>query len=575
MTKPATLKLLLIEDNPGDARLVREMLREVETHRYELSHAWCLNDALEHLEKDQFDVALVDLSLPDAHGLCTVNHLQNAVPKLPIVILSGTDDESLARQAVLIGAQDYLVKGLGDSYLLSRSLDYAIERKERQAQLLYLAQFDQLTGLPNRQLFRDRLDGALRRAQRRGDLLALMFIDLDHFKFINDNLGHDCGDELLKAAAQRMQHAVRAEDTVARLGGDEFTVIVEEIARPEDATAVAQKILQAIAEPFEIDGHRLSISGSIGIAIYPDDAAEVESLIRGADGAMYRVKAQGRNDYRFLASLDADASAQRGTQTAMRYALKREEFRIYYQPQYDLDSGRLVSMEALLRWQHPPRGVLTPESFLLAQEGTGLIVQVGEWVLREVCEQQRLWREAGLPPIPIAINVSAQQLKDGQFVNKTFAALDEAGVPAQSLIVEVAESVLMERRGIECDSLLRLTQGGVLLAVDAFGTGYSSVRRLCQLGIHTFKIDRTLVEDLGSGTNTRVIEAILALGHGMGARVVAIGVETQQQLALLRRHGCDGVQGYLLAEPCATKDQTNEAHTHTASGTGEGSAAAR
>src|SRR3569832_1120329 len=336
----SSIKVLLIEDNQRDARLVGEMLCEAQAPPFRLEHVERLTEALGHVANEHYAVALVDLPLPAAHGICTVSRLQSAQPKQPIVVITDENFENLALQAVQAKTQKKHVKGQGDSHLLSRALWYAIERKDRQSKLLFLAQHDQLTELPNRLLFRDRLEGALKRAERNGMVVALMFIDLDRFKFINDTLGHDCGDELLKAAAQRIRAAVRGQDTVARLGGDEFTVILEGISRPEDAAPVAEKVLAQMSSPFKLGQHEVSVAGSIGIAVYPTNARDSEELIRATDNARYRVKDRGRNGFQFFTkAMNANVTGRGSMAVSLRHALARNEFEVHYLPQVDLRSG--------------------------------------------------------------------------------------------------------------------------------------------------------------------------------------------------------------------------------------------
>ncbi len=545
------IRVLLIEDNPGDARLVHEMLRDVKGRGYEVTHVSCLADALELIAAANFEVALVDLTLPDADGLCAVDHLQTNDANLPIVVLSGLNDEALALEAVQQGAQDYLAKGQGDGHLLSRALMYAIERKERQARLLYLAQYDQLTGLPNRLLFRDRLEGALQRADRNGWLAGLMFIDLDKFKSINDTLGHDQGDRLLQAVASRLKHVVRGQDTVARLGGDEFTVILEALARPEDAAPIAAKILEVMAKPIFLDDEQVMVTPSIGIALYPHNADGAEVLIRAADNAMYRTKDRGRNGYQFYTTaMNACVTGRQSLQASLRHALRRNEFMLYYQPQVDMRDGSVVGMEALLRWRHPVLGVLPPGQFLNVQEETGQIVAVGEWVLRTACVQAHSWKEITGTPLQVAVNVSAREVAEDNFSAMVSDALIDSGLDPACLTVEVAERVLMSSKGPELDNLFALKELGVRLAMDDFGSGQASLRRLRRLNVDAVKIGRSMVRELEQkGDDQIIVDALMASARTMGMAISAEGVETERQLAWLRDKGCARAQGYLFSEP--------------------------
>lgn len=545
------IKVLLVEGSQTDARLVQDMLRESKSDEFVLTHVQSLAEALQQVVNGRYDVALLDLALPDANGLCSVTHLQSARPELPIVVLTGVNDQNIALQAVQTGAQDYLLKGQGDGHLLSRALWYAIERKERQAKLLFLAQYDQLTELPNRILFKDRLEGALKRAERTGAAVALMFIDLDRFKFINDTLGHEYGDQLLKAAGGRIRAAVRAQDTVARIGGDEFTVILEGITRPEDAAPVAEKVLALMGTPFKLGQHQVTVTTSIGIAVYPANASDPQELIHAADNAMYRVKARGRNSFQFFtAAMNSSVTGRGSLATSLRYALARNEFEIHYQPQVDLRSGDVVSLEALVRWRHPTMGLIPPARFLNLQEENGQIVAMGQWLLRSVCAQLMDWQKQGTGPLRVAVNLSARELKNPGLTTMLADILRYSGLSPYSLELEIAENVLREGDAAAVSTLFALKQIGLRLAVDDFGSSASSLRCLRRLHVDTLKIDRTLIGEVNDGDEEEmaVVDAIIAVGHHMDSQVVAKSVETTNQLAMLYAHGCDGAQGFLFSE---------------------------
>src|SRR3569623_501441 len=552
------IKVLLIEDNQQDARLDGEILREAQDQPLRLQHVERLTVSLGHVANEHYDVVLVDLTLPDAHGICTVSHLQSAQPELPIVVLTDENDENLALQAVQAGAQDYLVKGQGDSHLLSRALWYAIERKERQSKLLFLAQHDQLTELPNRLLFRDRLEGALKRAERNGMVVALMFIDLDRFKFVNDTLGHDYGDELLKAAAQRLRAAVRAQATVARLGGDEFTVILEGGSRPEDAAPVAEKMLAQMSSPFKLGQHEVSVTGSIGIAVYPTNARDSEELIRAADNAMYRVKDRGRNGFQFFTkAMNANVTGRGSMAVSLRHALARNEFEVHYQPQVDLRSGEVIGLEALVRWRHPDLGLVPPARFLSVQEENGQIVPMGHWLLRSVCNQMQTWRTNNAVPMRVAVNLSARELKNAELVPVLEEIFRDTGLEPDQLELEITEELLREGDSGAVGALFALKKIGVRLAVDDFGSSASSLRCLRRLHIDARKIDQQLVSSLQKdgrhAEDAAVVDAIISVGHHMNARVMAEAVEPPRQLAMLHARGCDSAQGYFFSKPLAVE----------------------
>jgi len=553
-----TINVLLVEDNPADARLVRELFVEIEASEFELSHADTLSTALDALDNYEFDVMLLDLSLPDAQGLHAVKNILQVTPQLPIVVLSGIDDADLSLQAVQAGAQDYLVKGHGDGNLLSRALHYAIERKRTQERLAYLAQYDQLTDLPNRSLFNDRLLSSLQQAQRHNRQMALMFLDLDHFKDINDTLGHSAGDKLLKDVAKRLQRCVRAEDTIARLGGDEFTIIMNEVKHRQDSATVAEKILDSLSHPFMLEGEEVFVTTSIGIAGYPKSGKDPETLIRHADTALYRAKSEGRSNYQFFeAEMNLAVSERMNMINALRHATKRKEFFLYYQPLIDARSGKVFGMEALLRWQHPERGLIPSSEFVPLLEETGLIIPVGEWVMNEACRQNRIWQEAGLEPLIVSVNLSVRQFHKRNLVDMVMHAIDEAGISPQQIQLEVTESVLLDRTHTANKTLTRLRDKGIKLAIDDFGTGYSSLSYLKQYHFDTLKFDRSFIQGITSSDNgAAIVASVINLGHSLGMTVVAEGVESQQQLTILHDRECDQFQGFLFGYPMSAESCT-------------------
>lgn len=545
------IRVLLVDDNPADAGFVEAMLSETQPGSFIVTHTRLMKNALEKLALHSYDVLLLNLSLPDGRGLGNLNQLQAMAPELPTIVLSNNHDETLALQAVKAGAQDYLMKGQGDAHLLIRAIRYAIERKHADERLALLAQYDNLTGLPNRALFRDRMTRALAHAQRGTRAVALLFLDLDHFKSINDTLGHDAGDQLLQIVAQRLEPCVRKNDTVARLGGDEFTIIIEDVVNASDVAAVAQKIIDVMSRSFSLDGHEVFATVSIGVALYPTCGRDAKTLIKNADIALYSAKEQGRSCFRFYdPQMHTQAAERLSLITALRHAVRRGEFVLHYQPQLEARGTHVCGVEALLRWQHPTQGLLPPNLFIHLLEETGLIIEVGEWVLRTACLQQRAWIDAGLPALRMSVNASMRQFRQHDFVRRVGTIVYETGINPAQLQLEVTESLLVDDVVTTTAKLRALHGIGIQISIDDFGTGYCSLSYLKQFPMHSLKLDRTFIKDIETHSKDAAIaHAIIALGHSLNMEVVAEGVETQHQMNFLCAQGCDAVQGFLYAEP--------------------------
>ena len=425
------------------------------------------------------------------------------------------------------------------------------ERMHAEEKIHQLAYYDALTGLPNRALYNDRLSLALSRAQRTREMLAVLFLDLDRFKDMNDTLGHSIGDQLLKTVAGRLTDSLRKEDTVTRLGGDEFTLLLPGMAQTEDVAGIAQKILEAVKKPLTLGGHELNITASIGIAIYPADGEDADALLKNADTAMYHAKEQGRNNYQFFTpALQTRTVEQMKMESSLHHALVREEFIVYYQPVVDIKTGRIVSSEALLRWQYPECGLVNPAEFIGIAERTGLIVPIGEWVLRTACAQNSAWQDAGLPPLSVAVNLSARQFQQKNLVEMVEQALKDTGMGPRFLALEVTESTAMKNAEAANYMMKRLVGFGVHFVIDDLGTGYSSLRYLKTFPVHALKIDRSFVQDVVTDPNdASIVTAIISMAKGLKLKVVAEGVETVAQLEFLRSLGCDEAQGYLFGKP--------------------------
>ena len=426
-----------------------------------------------------------------------------------------------------------------------------IAGRKAPATLQYLATHDPLTGLPNRAVLADLASLALARAQRDRNRVAFLFLDLDRLKKVNDSLGHHAGDRLLQAMAARLRQCVRGEDAVVRQCGDEYIIILSGIGSPEDAANVAEKILHEMRIPVVVEGMEVLSSASIGISLYPDDASDIQTLINNSDAAMYRAKAQGGNAYRFFtADMNLGVVERLSMERSLRGALERRQLHLDYQPQVDLATGRVIGVEALMRWAHPDQGPIDPAKFIPLAEESGLIVPLGEWCLFEACRQARAWQQAGMPALPVAVNLSAIQFRQPKFPEVIAKVLRETGLAAQYLELELTESILMQHAEVGMASLQSLWGSGLRLSIDDFGTGYSSLSYLRRFPIHRLKIDISFVRDITVDIEAAAItNAIIVMGKSLKLRVLAEGVETPEQLALLRAQGCDEIQGYYFCKP--------------------------
>ena len=683
MNKKTIKVLLLVEDNPADVRLLREMFHEQSSHNTELTQVETIGEAERHLAAGAApDIVLLDLGLPDAQGLEAIRRARAVAPRVPLVVLTGLDDESMAARALQAGVQDYLIKGQIDARGLLRALRYAVERKNMQEalfeekeraqvtlnsigeavictdslgkitflnpvaermtgwsreeaagrpmaevfrildatsrkttrnpmemavsqnrimhlpsnciliqrdgfeipiddsvapihdregqatgavivfrdvgsprtmalQMAHSALHDFLTGLPNRKLLNDRVTQAIALAARRTKKVSLLFLDLDGFKHINDSLGHPIGDRLLQSVSKRLVASVRGSDTVSRQGGDEFGVLLSEIDHSEGAAVTMRRLLNVIAEPHSIDQHDLHVTACIGVSTYPDDGLDAETLIKNADTAMFQAKENGRQSYQFFKpAMHVQAVERQSIEGSLRRALERQEFALHYQPKIKLSTGEISGAEALIRWTHPTRGSVSPAQFIPVAEDCGLILPIGNWVLREACKQARTWVDAGLPLGTMGVNISAIEFRNENFLEGVFAILEDTGLGPTSLELELTESVLMKHAESTASVLEALRAKGVRVAVDDFGTGYSSLSYLQKFSIDALKIDQSFVRRITTAPDeTTIVTAVIGMARSLKLRVVAEGVETMKELEFLQTQQCDEAQGYYFSRP--------------------------
>lgn len=680
-------RILVVTNIVTDALALQDALRKAHDGPYETQFASSLSNALEQVQQKHIDAILVDLSLPDSEGIATFDALFAVASKIPILTLCDVDD-SLAVEAVGLGAQGYLTKGHFSSYLVPQSLRNIIQRKaveeaaylekaraeitlnsisdavigtdmagnvdylnvaaehmtlwkreEAQGQsinlvmplihsenkqakanpviqvlrqdkattltpgtillrrdgsevaiedstapihdsdgniagavmvfhditatqamavkMAHLAQHDFLTNLPNRALLNDRIAQAIGLAKRRETHLAILFLDLDNFKHINDSLGHAIGDMLLKSVTERLCACVRSSDTVSRQGGDEFVILVTDDKSAENAAFTAEKLLKSLATPHSINKHELYVTTSIGISSYPADGTDAETLIKNADTAMYQAKERGRNNFQFFKpEMNVRAVERQVIEANLRLALIRNEFSLHYQPKINLESGVITGAEALLRWTHPQWGMVPPIRFINIAEDCGVIIPIGRWVLREACAQTKQWQDAGLTIAAISVNISAVEFRRQDFVEGVRTILEETGLSPNCLQLEITESVLMHNAETSVAILQQLKDMGIQLAIDDFGTGYSSLSYLNQFPIDVLKIDQSFVNDIGTSKTDGdgvIVSAVIAMGNSLNQKVIAEGIEKHGQLSFLKAQHCEEGQGYIFSRPLAAE----------------------
>jgi predicted signal transduction protein with EAL and GGDEF domain len=572
-------KILVCDDDFNVRLLTRQCL---EAENMVVVEAADGPEAIDVFMRERPDLVFLDVEMPGMTGLEVCKRLRK-MPQgesIPIMIVTGSDDRQSIDQGFEAGATQYKTKPVNWS-LLSRDVQYMLRAsnafnslKRQEDRLRYLAYYDPLTSLPNRRSFNEQLNRILKRCRRHKTNAALLFIDLDHFKRINDSIGHGRGDRLLVEIAKRLTVELREDDAInyysdnsaeddsnnsnteiARLGGDEFTVVLSNIPNAGQVERVAQRILAALSEPIALQSHNPVVTPSVGIALFPQDGEDPDTLVRNADTAMYAAKAQGRACFRFYdEEMNAKAVEQLKMEEELRDAMQNDELELRYQPQVDTTTGDVVSMEALVRWKHSTRGMVSPLDFIPVAERTGQIIELGEWVMKEVARHCNYWDSMGLPPFRVCVNISPLQFNQSDLPRSIGEFLRESGMQASRLELELTESAIMTDAQANIEKLQQLKALGLELAVDDFGTGYSSLSYLKRFPIDTLKIDQSFVADLGTTDGAAIVDAIIALSKTLNLRVIAEGIEEKEQLDYLVARGADLLQGYFFARPIYPED---------------------
>jgi diguanylate cyclase (GGDEF)-like protein len=564
--------IILIVDDEIISRYTVKIL--LESEGYNLIFAESGAEALEKAQSIMPDVMLLDVMMPEMDGFQVCQHLRAnpRLAELPVVMVTALDDRESRLKGLEVGADDFMSKPFDKAELRARirtitRLNRYRRLVETEEQLAYLANYDVLTSIPNRNLLLERLRQMIRRAynNQQQNIIALTF-DLDGFQMVNDSFGSALGDKLLCEIASRVTRLVPPEASVARLGGDEFVVILESYNLVKDVGELTQQLLEQISQPINLNQHEIVITASIGISVYPNDGKEASILLNNSNTAMSRAKTQGKNTYQFFTNEMNVVSFERLIlENQLRKVLLQKEMRLYYQPQIDLNTGKIIGTEALLRWQHPELGLRTPDKFVSVLEEMGLIIQVGEWVLRTACEQNYAWQQAGFEPISVSVNISGRQFQQADLLATVEKVLSASQLEPRYLELELTESMLMtddqDKKHGSFTTFSRLQQMGVKIAIDDFGTGYSSLSYLKRFPVNTLKIDRSFVKDVCiNPDDSAITDAIIAMAHSLQLDVVAEGVETKEQSNFLRVKGCEYAQGYLFSRPIDADEMTKLLH---------------
>jgi diguanylate cyclase (GGDEF)-like protein len=558
--------ILIVDDEPE----IRDMVRGMLCESYKCTTAGSAEEALLLIQAEKYGLVISDINMGGMSGLEMIPQVRASAPDTVIMMISGEQTIERAIEAMRVGAFDYIMKPFNFQRVeaaVRRALEHhsllATKRRhenhleelvmQRTAELNHLTYHDVLTDLPNRILFEDRLTQALILAERNHQPLGMLFLSLDGFKKVHDTLGHAIGDRLLQKVAERLRASAHQGETVARFEGDEFALLLTQIGgtEGEDVVEVIFQINESLQLPFIIDDHELFITISIGISLYPNDGADAPTLLKNADAALYRAREQGGNNYQFYtADMNAKAMKRLSLENSLRRALERSEFEVYYQPVLDINTRKIVGMEALLRWHHPELGLVQPAEFIPLAEDTGMIVPIGEWVLRTACTQSKSWQEAGFASLSLAVNLSARQFQQQNLAEVVVRILQETGLNPHNLELELTESSIMKNAESAVRTLGELKAMGVKIAIDDFGTGYSSLGYLKRLPIDILKIDRSFVSDVTTDPDdAALVMTIITLAHNLRLKVVAEGVDTEEQLSFLHLLRCDEWQGYLFSRP--------------------------
>lgn len=545
------IKILFIDREQGEYLLIADILSHIRQTSYEL--VWCdqLDIALQKILSQEFDVALLDYYWGENTARDLLNAARVQACQTPIVVMTDEMETEVDREAIRAGAADYLIKGQIDHLLLERALRYAIERKQTEQHLTRLAHYDSLTNVPNRILFRDRLDHAVRLAERDQTSFTLMFIDLNGFKQVNDSFGHDAGDAIIRICAERLNSCLRRSDSVARMGGDEFTLLLQNIANTTDVAHIAEKVISAIQQPADINGHEVVVGCSIGIAIYPEAGRDADNLLKHADMAMYKAKQHSGSNYRFFTEMmNQDVRRQLRQESDLRAALKNQQFLLHYSPRIDVTTGKVVALEALLRWDKPGVGLLNASDFIATAEETGIITAIGYWVLRQACHDVKMLQNFWGEQVMVAINLSVRQFKDENLVHEVARIFSDHDIQPGDIEFEITETVFADNIDLVSLCMRPLAFFGINFLLDNFGAGNSSLLHLQRLPISTVKIDLIFLQELNrSHTDKRLVSAMISLAHNLGKLVVAEGVETKEQKEWLKEMGCDLMQGSYFSTP--------------------------